>query len=309
MKIVFMGTPDFAILSLENLVNEGYSVPLVVTQKDRRRGRGKKLRPTPVKAKAEELGLDVYQPNDVNSDESVKLFKEISPDVIVVAAYGQILKKEILSIPKYGCINIHASLLPKYRGAAPINWAIINGEDKTGITIMEMEEKLDAGPMLLQETIEIGEEDDAQMIHDSLKKLGSQLIIDVLRNLEKGNVNKIPQDEEKSIYAPMLHKKIGEINWNDKAIDIKNKIRGLKPWPCAYTYYKGKNMKIHKVDIVEKFEDSENGKVVKVSDEGIYVNCNDDCIVIEEFQLPGKKKLLVEEYLRGNKFESGVILG
>lgn len=309
MKVVYMGTPDFAVPAIESLHNEKFDIPLVVTQKDRPRGRGKKLQPTAVKKKAIELGLDVYQPENINSSESVEILKEIEPDFIVVAAYGQILKKEILSIPKYYCVNIHGSLLPKYRGAAPIHWAIINGEKETGITIMEMEEGLDSGPILLQSSIEIKEDDDTGKIHDKLSILGSEMIVEALNKIKDGSIKKESQDEKKATYASKITKDMGKIDWNDKGINIKNKVMGLKPWPSAYTDYEGEYMKIHKVNVVDKFMDGENGEVVKVSDNGIFVNCVDSCVVLKKIQMPGKKKLLVDEYLRGNEFKKGIILG
>lgn len=308
MNIVFMGTPDFAVQSLESLFREGHKISLVITQKDKAKGRGKKILPTPVKEKALELGLEVYQPDSVNSDESISKLTEIAPDCIVVVAFGQILKKEVLKLPKYGCLNIHASILPKYRGAAPINWAIINGEKDTGVTIMEMDEGLDTGDILKVKTIPIDEDDDSNTVHDKLAVLGSKLIIETLDDIEKDNINKIPQDDELHTYAPMLSKKTGRIDWNSNGDNIINLIRGLKPWPSAYMIYNGKNIKIHKARKVARFFDEDNGVVVKVSNEGIFVNCNDSCIVIEEWQFPGKKKLKVSEYLRGNQFSEGVLL-
>lgn len=303
MDIVFMGTPEFAIPSLEALYEKGHNISLVVTQKDRPRGRGKKLQFTPVKEKALELGLEVYQPDNINSTESVNKLKELSPDCIVVIAFGQILKKEVLYLPKYGCINIHASLLPRYRGAAPINWAIINGEKETGITIMEMDEGLDTGDMLSSKAIPIREEDDSQSIHDKLSLLGGKLIVDTLEDFKSKSIISIPQDNDLSNYAPMLTKETGRIDWNRNGDNIINLIRGLKPWPSAYMIYKGENIKIHKARKEERFSPLENGMVVKVSHEGIYVNCADSSIIIEELQFPGKRKLHVSEYLRGNDFE------
>lgn len=308
MKIVFMGTPQFAVPSLDALYNSGHEISLVITQKDKPKGRGKKVLPTPVKERALELGLEVYQPDSVNSQESINRLKEIDPDCIVVVAFGQILKKEVLSLPKYGCLNVHASLLPKYRGAAPINWVIINGEKKTGITIMEMNEGLDTGDILKAKEILIEEDDDSSSLSDKLSKLGSELIVEVIDDISKGNITKIPQNHELSTYAPILSKKMGRINWNSNGENIINLIRGLKPWPLAYTSYKGENVKIHKARNIEKFSEKANGTVVKVSPDGIFVNCNDSCIVIEELQFPGKKKLYVSEYLRGNEFEEGVVL-
>lgn len=309
MKIVFMGTPEFAVPSLEALHNSGHKISLVITQKDKPKGRGKKLLPTPVKEKALELGLEVYQPDSVNSQESIERMKEINPDCIVVVAFGQILKKDVLNIAKYGCLNVHASILPKYRGAAPINWAIINGEEKTGITIMEMDEGLDTGDILKIREISIEEDDDSSTLADKLAKVGSELIVETLMDVEKDNITKIPQNDELSSYAPMLSKAMGRIDWNKNGENIVNLVRGLKPWPLAYTQYKGQDVKIHKVKKVEKFSQEPNGMVVKVTHEGIYVNCQDSCIVIEQLQFPGKKKLHVSEYLRGNEFEEDIILG
>ena len=308
MNIVFMGTPEFAVPPLEALHSKGYDISLVITQKDKRRGRGKKLLPTPVKEKALELGLEVYQPDSVNEKDTIDRLIEINPDVIVVVAFGQILKKDLLNIPKYGCLNIHASILPKYRGAAPINWAIINGEKETGITIMEMDEGLDTGDILKVERIPIEKDDDSISIHDKLSHLGAKLIIQVLEEMRMGKIEKTPQNHELSSYAPMLSKETGRIDWNNNGNNIINLIKGLKPWPSAYFIYNGDSIKIHKARIEDRLNDEENGVVVKVSDEGIYVNCKDSTIVIEELQFPGKRKMKVSEYLRGNKFPTNIKL-
>lgn len=308
MNIVFMGTPEFAVPALEALHSKGYDISLVITQKDKRRGRGKKLLPTPVKEKALELGLEVYQPDSVNEKDTINRLIEINPDVIVVVAFGQILKKDLLNIPKYGCLNIHASILPKYRGAAPINWAIINGEKETGITIMEMDEGLDTGDILKVERIPIEKDDDSISIHDKLSHLGAKLIIQVLEEMRMGKIEKTPQNHELSSYAPMLSKETGRIDWNNNGNNIINLIKGLKPWPSAYFIYNGDSIKIHKARIEDRLNDEENGVVVKVSDEGIYVNCKDSTIVIEELQFPGKRKMKVSEYLRGNEFPTNIKL-
>lgn len=308
MKIIFMGTPDFAVPTLESLFSEGYSIDLVITQKDKPKGRGKKVQYTPVKEKALELGLEVYQPNNVNDAESMEIIKSLNPDFIVVVAYGQILKKQILESPKYACLNVHASLLPKYRGAAPINWAIVNGEKETGITIMEMGEGLDTGDMILWESIPIGLDDDYPTIHDELSKIGGSLIVDSLENIKNDNFSKTVQDHSLSSYASMLRKETGIINWNDTGKNIKNLVRGLKPWPSAYTKYKEDIVKIHEVDIIDKIKDGQIGEIVRVDNEGIYVNTLDKTIVIKELQFPGKKKLSTIDYLRGNSIEEGIIL-
>lgn len=308
MNIVFMGTPEFAVPALEILYNEGHSIELVITQKDKPKGRGKKVQYTPVKEKALSLGLEVYQPDNVNDVESISKLKDINPDIIVVIAFGQILKKDILNLPKYGCLNIHASLLPKYRGAAPINWAIIHGEKETGITIMKMDEGLDTGDMLLKESIPINEDDDYITIHDELSQLGGELIVKAINKIQDGTISQTPQDSCLSNYAPMIYKSTGKIDWNKTGEQIYNQVRGLKPWPSAYTIYNEETVKIHKVNIVDKFKDGEPGKVIKVTKEGIYVNALGSCVVIEELQFPGKKKLTVREYLAGNNIEVGVIL-
>ena len=308
MKIIFMGTPDFAISSLESLYENGHSIDLVITQKDRPKGRGKKVQYTPVKEKALELGLEVFQPDSINDTESINKIKDINPDFIVVVAYGQILKKQILQVPKYGCYNVHASLLPKYRGAAPINWSIINGDKETGVTIMEMAEGLDSGDMIIWDSIPINSDDDAITIHDKLSTLGGELIVKALNDIKNGVANKIPQDHNISTYASMLDKNLGRINWNDSGENIINLIRGLKPWPSAYTQYKDDIIKVHKATLIDKLKEGSNGQIVKVDKDGIYVNSKDKTIILEEVQFPGKKKLKVEEYLRGNSIEEDIIL-
>lgn len=309
MNIVFAGTPEFAIPSLQTLYNGGYNIPLVITQKDRPKGRGKKMQSTPVKRKALELGLEVYQPDSINSKESLDKLRKISPDCIVVVAFGQIFKREVLNLPKYKCINIHASLLPKYRGAAPINWAIINGETETGITIMEMNEGLDTGNIINAKSIPIKETDDSVSIHDKLSILGGQMILETLQQLKNNTVNKTPQDDNLSTYAPVLSKSMGKIDWNSPSKKIINLIRGLKPWPSAYMIYNNQNVKIHQARRIEKFSNGENGLVLKVSEEGIFVNCQDGCVVIEVLQFPGKRKMHVSDYIRGNRFDTHVKLG
>lgn len=308
MKIIFMGTPDFAVPSLEKLYQNDFDIPMVITQQDKPKGRGKKLTCPSVKLKAQELSLNVYQPKNVNSAESLKLIKEISPDVIVVVAYGQILKKEILKYPKYGCINVHASLLPKYRGAAPINWAIINGEKKTGITTMLMDEGLDTGDMLIIEETEIGDEETAGELHDRLMHIGAKLIIDTLNKIENNSLISERQNDEEATYAPVLDKSLGIINWNKSGEEIKNLVRGTVPWPSAFFTYDGMKIKVHKVKVIPKFKEANIGEVVKVSEDGIYVNTLEDCVVIEEIQFPGKKRLKVSEYLKGNDFKLGINL-
>lgn len=303
-----MGTPDFAVPALENLCKSKNHVQLVVTQKDRPRGRGKKVQYPAVKEKALEFGIEVYQPDNVNSKESLEKIKKLSPDLIVVAAFGQILKKELLDIPKYGCINIHASLLPKYRGAAPINWAIINGEKETGITIMEMEEGLDTGPIMKKRSIPILPEDNSGTIHDKLALLGGELILETIDDISKGRAIKTPQDHSKSTYAPMIYRDTGKINWNDTGTNIKNLVRGVNPWPGAYTIYEGQTMKIFNLALISGRKEGKAGQIVKVSQEGIYVNTGDNTAIIKELQFPNKRRMTVREYLAGNEIKLGSIL-
>ena len=307
MKVIFMGTPDFAVPTLEALKEE-HEVSLVITQGDKPRGRGKKMMPPPVKAKALELGLEVYQPEDVNSDESIDRIRQINPDVIVVVAYGQILKEEILNLPKYKCVNVHASLLPKYRGAAPLNWVVINGEEKTGITIMEMSKGLDAGDMLEKCELTIEADMTAGDVHDNLMYDGSKLLIETLKKIEDGSVTKTPQDHDQSTYAAMMDKNLGKIDWNKSAKDIRNLVRGTFPWPGAYFKYEDKNVKVLESEIGDKGVDQEAGKVLEVSPQGITVATGEGSLILKKLQFPGKKAVSVEDYLRGNEFKSHITL-
>lgn len=308
MNIIYMGTPDFAVPTLVDLYDKGHNISLVITQKDKPKGRGKKMQFTPVKEKALNLGLNVFQPGNINDSESIEMLRELKPDFIIVVAYGQILKKELLDIPKYGCFNVHASLLPKYRGAAPINWAIINGEDTTGISIMKMDEGLDTGDVIIKDSINITDVDDFNTIHDALSKLGGELLIKALEEIHEGSATFTIQDHSKSNYAPMIFKDTGRIDWSKDGKSIANLVRGLKPWPNAYTNYKNEIVKIHKVRFVPEIIDTITGKIIKVSKEGIYISVVDGHIIIEELQFPGKKILTVMQYLAGNDIEVGIIL-
>lgn len=303
-----MGTPDFAVPTLEAIYKKGHNIELVVTQPDRPKGRGKKLTPPDVKVTGEALGLDIFQPENINDDDSIKKLEDVQPDVIVVVAYGQILKEEILNLPKYGCINVHGSLLPEYRGSAPINWVIIDGKKKTGVTTMYMEKGLDTGDMLLKAETDIKDNETAGELYNRLMDMGADLLIETLDGLENGTINRVPQDESKASYAKMMDKSLGKINWNDRAENIKNLVRGTQPWPGSFTKYKDKKIKIFKVEVCRKFKDGENGKVVKVDDTGIYVNTKDSCIVIKRLQFPGKKRMDVKDYLKGNQFAEGIVL-
>lgn len=308
MKIVFMGTPEFAVPSLEALINN-FDVKAVYTQPDRPKGRGKKLAMSPVKEVALKNSIEVYQPIKIkNEPESIKVLKDINPDFIIVVAYGQILPKEVLEIPKYACINLHASLLPKYRGAAPLNFAIINGEKKSGNTTMLMDVGLDTGDMLMTQEVDITENMTAGELHDILMSTGGELLIQTINKMVKGEVTPQKQDESKTCYASMLDKKMACINWEKSALNIHNLIRGLNPWPVAYTSYDEKTMKIYKSKVLDEESKKNPGTIIEVSKEGIKVACGNRVLLVQEIQFPGKKALKVEEYIRGNSIEIGSVL-
>ena len=308
MKIIFMGTPEFAVASLECLYKKDYNIPLVITQTDKKKGRGKKTLYSPVKQKAQDLNIEIYQPEDINSKESIEKIKAINPDFIVVVAYGQILKESILNIPKYDCLNIHASLLPYYRGAAPLNWAIIDGEKETGITIMKMAKGLDSGDMILQKSIPISRQDDSLTIHDKLSILGSELIVEAIESIVSKRAKYTPQNHEISTYAPMLNKELGRIDWSKRGVEIQGLVKGLKPWPMAYINYKDQQVKIHELSYILKEHNMEYGSISKVSKDGIWIAVKDGYVIIENLQLPGKIMMDVKTYLMGNQIEEGYTL-
>lgn len=308
MKIIFAGTPEFALPTLEELFKSGHEISLVITQRDRPKGRGKKLQYTPVKEKALQLGLEVYQPDNINSDESIEKLKMINPDFLIVVAFGQILKKKVLDIPKIDALNVHASLLPKYRGAAPINWAILNGEEETGVTIMKIDEGLDTGDIISSVSTPIDDADDAITVHDRLSRLGGELIVSTLVDIVNNRAKYTPQKNEISTYAPMLYKDNGRIDWNKPSKDIFNQVRGLKPWPSAFTYYEDKQIKIHKIKLTDEISNGEPGKIVDVSNSSVFINSADKIIVVEELQFPNKRPMKVSEYLAGNSIVKGTIL-
>lgn len=308
MKIVFMGTPDFAVSTLESLVQGGHKVIAAVTQPDKPKGRGKSVLMTPVKEKALEYGIAVYQPVKARDPEFVELLRGLNPDVIVVVAFGQILPKEILDIPKYGCVNVHASLLPKYRGAAPIQWAVIDGEEKSGVTTMLMNEGLDTGDMLEKAELVLDEKETGGSLFDKLSKLGGELILSTLEKLENGTAVRTPQGESGTSYAKMLHKSMGEIDWMMDAVKIERLIRGLNPWPSAYTSLKGKTLKIWAADVVEG-EGTGNPGCVTVTKDELLVETGKGYLAIRELQLEGKKRMDIASFLRGFTVEDKSVLG
>ncbi|AKA69965.1 methionyl-tRNA formyltransferase [Clostridium scatologenes] len=309
MNIVFMGTPDFAVPSLKKLI-EKFNVIAVFTQPDKPKGRGKKLGMSAVKEVALEHDIRVYQPEKLRKDiEVLENLKNMNPDFIVVVAYGQILTKEVLDIPKHGCINLHASLLPKYRGAAPINWAIINGEKESGNTTMFMDVGLDTGDMLLKSHVDITEDMTAGELHDILMEDGAELLVRTLEGIEGKTINREKQGDSTTAYASMLNKDMAKIDWNSSNREIKNLIRGLNPWPVAYTHYEGKNMKIYEANILNENNNYGPGYVIDVCNEGIKVACKGGSLLVTSIQFPGGKPMKVSEYIRGHKLNKGIILG
>lgn len=318
MKIVFMGTPDFAEESLKAIYEAGHEIVAVVTNPDRPKGRGMKMIPSPVKEFATEKGLRIFQPEKVkNNEEFVKELKALQPDAICVVAYGKILQKEILDIPPYGCINVHASLLPKYRGAAPVQWAVLNGDKITGATTMYMDVGMDTGDIILKESVEIGEEETTGELWDRLKVIGGKLLVETLRQIEKGIAPREKQGEDYTV-APMLSKDMAKIDWNSKnAEELKNLVRGLNPIMGAYTFWKGKKIKFWKVQVVEEDKIQvenlsflKNGTVI-LSDpkEGIYIKCKEGILKVLEIQGENSKRMSIQDYLRGNPIQEFEILG
>lgn len=314
MKIVFMGAPVFAVPSLQALAGAGFEMAAVVTQPDRPRGRGKKVQPSPVKEEAIGLGIPVCQPERVREEGFVQFLRGIQPHAIVVVAFGQILPAGILDIPPLGCINVHSSLLPRYRGAAPMQRAIMNGETQTGVTTMLMERGLDSGDILLQSSIPIGGEDNFGMVHDRLSKLGAELLVETLELLTQGKLPGVPQDHEKATYAPIITRDDEVINWHDRAGDIKNKVRGLNPWPGARTVLGDRVLKIWNVTGPDRSRvpDTINpppGCVLGSREGGLAVQCGDYPLVIREMQIQGGKRLGAVEFLRGFRIDTGLQLG
>jgi len=308
MNIIFMGTPAFAVPSLERLHESRHKVVLVVTQPDKPSGRGKKLKKSEVKEKAEELGLEIFQPDKIKNEENIEVLKSYKPDAIVVVAYGQILSKDILNLPRLGCINVHASLLPKLRGAAPLNWALIKGEKKTGITTMLMNEGLDTGDMLLKAEVEIDENMNVGDLHDILMHKGADLLLETLEKLEKNELSPQKQDDSLSSYAPMINKEDRKIKWKLTAKDIHNLIRGLSPWPTAYFTMDEDIVKVYKASYINDDSDYQPGYVIKANKEGIFVKAGEGAVILKEIQMPGKNKMPVEAFLRGNKFPEKIML-
>lgn len=308
MRIVFMGTPDFAVFTVDELYNAGHEIVLCITQPDKPRGRSGKLAPSPVKEWALEHNVDVFQPKKIRDDKSINYLKEIDFDVAVVAAFGQILPKEILEMPQFGCINVHASLLPKYRGAAPIQWAILNGEEKTGVTIMQMGVGLDDGDIILTREVALDGTETGGELFDNLASVGAKACVEAIDRIGNGDINPIPQEESLATHVGMINKELGKIDWGSEAIKIERYVRGLNPWPTAYTSLDGKNLKIWKSHVVTDSELSHKnvdvsnvdaGKVCFVDKKNLFVMTGNGILSLDEIQLEGKKRMDISAFLLG----------
>ena len=318
MKIIFMGTPDFAVVPLEEIYKAGHEIVLIVTQPDKPRGRSGKLTPSPVKKWAIEHNIEVFQPKKIRDEDAVEYLSKIECDIAVVAAFGQILPKSILDMPRFGCINVHASLLPKYRGAAPIQWAILNGEKKSGVTIMQMGEGLDDGDMLLTREVMLDGTETGGSLFDDLAQLGGKAVVEALELIEQGSINPVKQDESAATHVSMINKELGRINWSDAAERIERYVRGLNPWPSAYSSFKGKNLKIWRSHVVPSEEldskgvnpaDYKAGQVCFVNKKCVFVATGDGVLSLDEIQLEGKKRMEIAPFLLGNDVLLGEELG
>ena len=312
MKIIFMGTPDFAVSALDALCRSGQEVILAVTQPDRQKGRGRKVIQTPVKVCAEKWGVPVFQPVRIREAEAIEQIRSLSPDLIVVAAFGQILPQELLDIPRLGCVNIHASLLPRLRGAAPIQWSVINGDSESGITLMQMNAGLDTGDILFQESVPIGPQETGESLYEKLAELGGEMIVKYLPAIEAGEVKPVKQDDSLSSYAPMLRKEMGEIDWTMSAAQIEQRMRGMLPWPGAYTTLEGHTLKIWSARVLpadSKYADAVPGTVLYTDKKTICVAAGQGALALLEVQAEGKKRMGTDAFLRGTKVPEGTVLG
>ncbi len=310
MRVVFMGTPEFAVPCLDTLLNQGHQVLGVVTQPDRPKGRGRQFACSPVKQAALAAGLPVLQPAKVREPRFLEQLRGLAPELIIVVAFGQVLPGEILDLPPLGCINVHASLLPKYRGAAPIHWAVINGEKTTGVTTMYMDRGLDTGDMLLKAELAVGPEDTVGIVHDRLALLGADLLAETLRELAAGRLRRTPQEQGESTYAPMLTREDERIDWNKQPEQLVNLIRGMNPWPGAYTTCKGKTIKVWQAQIVDYSPAPHAGQVIDVDKtQGFIVQADGGQVLLTQVQPPGGKRMDAADYVRGYGLKTGDVLG
>lgn len=315
MKVVFMGTPEIAAGVLKSLIESGkHEITAVVTQTDKPKGRGHEMVAPPVKQLAVLHGIKVLQPEKASAPDFIETIREMKPDVICVAAYGKILKQALLDIPGYGCINVHASLLPKYRGAAPIQWAVINGEEKSGVTIMHMAAGLDTGDMIISKEIKLCEKETAGSLHDKMTEIGGPLLLEALDMIEKGTAPRIPQDESEATYVSTMDKSFGKMDFSRSASELERLIRGLNPWPTAYTSIDGRLLKIWDGDVLDRDllkeeKTAAEGTVVEVTPDHLVVRCKDSLLKINSLQLEGKRRMTTAEFLRGYKVNKGTVLG
>lgn len=309
MKIVYMGTPDFAVGALEAIIEAGHEVVGVVTQPDKPKGRSGQMQFPPVKECALKHGLRVFQPVKVKAPEAVEELRSMGADLFVVAAFGQILSKEILDMPKYGCINIHASLLPKYRGCAPINWCIIDGETETGVCIQQMDIGIDTGDILSEKVVVMDEKETAESLFDKLAVAGAELVVETIPAIEAGTIIPRKQDDSLSSYAKMMDKSMGEIDWTKDAVVIERLIRGLNSWPSAYTYYQGKSLKLWLADVIDTQATQKPGTIEVVSKDSFDVATGNGLLRVRELQLEGKKRMDTKSFLLGNQWKAGIELG
>ena len=309
MKVIFMGTPDFSVGTLEAIVEAGHEVVLAVTQPDKPKGRGKAVQFSPVKEAAIAHNIPVFQPKKIREPENIEELRKYEADIMVVIAFGQILPKEILEMTPYGCVNVHASLLPKYRGAAPIQWAVIDGEKTSGVTTMQMDEGLDTGDMILKDEIVLDENETGGSLHDKLADMGAKLLVETLTALENKTATFEKQGESPTAYARMLDKKLGQIDWKEDAVKLERLIRGLNPWPAAYTTWDEKTMKIWESKVKEEETGKEPGTIVAVEKDGFFVQTGKGLLKITALQIPGKKRMDAGAFLRGYHPEVGTLLG
>ena len=311
MKIIYMGTPDFAVAPLEAILKAGHEVTAVVTQPDRQKGRGREVQYSPVKECAMSYGIPVLQPLKIKEKDAVEELRKYPADIFVVAAFGQLLSEEILNMPRLGCINIHASLLPAYRGAAPIQWCVINGEEKTGVTIMQMAKGMDTGDILLQKEVVLDEKETGGSLFDRLMETGAELIVEVLPKIEAGELTPVVQKEELATYAGKITKDMGNIDFAKSAVTIERLIRGLNPWPSAFTHYKGKILKIWEADVVSECANAENpvpGTVIAMDKESFTLATGEGALKIRSLQPEGKKRMSCAEFMRGYEVKVGEAL-
>ncbi|MBP3611206.1 MAG: methionyl-tRNA formyltransferase [Lachnospiraceae bacterium] len=315
MRAVFMGTPEIAAVILKSVLASKHEVIAVVTQPDKPKGRGHEMAFPPVKEVALEAGIPVLQPQKARDEAFLEEMKKLNPDIILVAAYGKLLPKVLLDIPKFGCINVHASLLPKYRGASPIQWAVLNGEEKSGVTIMHMAEEMDAGDIIMTEEIMLAAEETAGSLHDRLAEIGGPLLLSAMDALENGRAPRIRQNEEEATHVKMLDKTMGNLNFAQPAVVLERWIRGLNPWPTAYTKLDGKILKLWKAEVIpaeeltKELKQEQPGTIVAMDKDSFSVKTGEGLLKVKELQLEGKRKMTAEEFLRGFKLETGTVLG